>query len=274
MKDLKIFCLCIHDHIFSTIKSLNYIPVGLGSSNFSKDWIRDNTGSNISHKNKYYAEYTFHYWLWKNNLGILNKNKWIGFCGYREFWSQNITDKPNEIVNSRKILIKKALKTKPNNWENYDVIIGTELFINKVPLMKILKRGIPSLFKNPSALFPTNRNIKFHFDMMHGIGNLEKAIDLLDKKNKDDFKEYVLNNISFSRGNMFLTKSKKILENYYSSIFKWLNKCEDIFGFKLSGYGMMRIYAFLAERYLSYWFKKYSNYLQWPVFFCDTSKFK
>ena len=34
------------------IKEINYIPVGLGSDEFSKDWIRDNTGDNISEKNK------------------------------------------------------------------------------------------------------------------------------------------------------------------------------------------------------------------------------
>ena len=32
-----------------------------------------------------------------------------------------------------------------------------------------------------------------------------------------------------------------------------------------------RIYAFLAERYLSYWFNKYANVLTWPIFFYDTN---
>jgi len=35
-----------------------------------------------------------------------------------------------------------------------------------------------------------------------------------------------------------------------------------------------RIYAFLAERYLSYWFQKYSKPLEWPIFFFDTNKNK
>ena len=48
------------------IKKLNYIPVGLGDSNYSNDWMRDNTGNNISKKNKFFGEYTFHYWIWKN----------------------------------------------------------------------------------------------------------------------------------------------------------------------------------------------------------------
>ena len=41
--------------------------------------MRDNTGENISHKNKKYGEYTFHYWFWKNMLRKIEDNTWIGF---------------------------------------------------------------------------------------------------------------------------------------------------------------------------------------------------
>ena len=36
--------------------------------------------------------------------------------------------------------------------------------------------------KDPSILFGKQRNIKFHFDLMHLDGNLNKALDLIDKK--------------------------------------------------------------------------------------------
>ena len=29
------------------------------------------------------------------------------------------------------------------------------------------------------------------------------------------------------------------------------------------------MYTFLAERFLPYWFKKYTNALEWPVVYCD-----
>jgi len=63
---------------------------------------------------------------------------------------------------------------------------------------------------------------------------------------------------------MFICKSKTIMENFYNSLFPWLEKCEKNFGFESKGYEN-RIYAFLAERYMSYWFKKYSNFLVWPI---------
>ena len=80
------FCLTIEPKHINFIKNLNYIPVGLGDKNFSNDCLSDKEGENISTKNKFYGEYTFHYWLWKNYFQKYNENKWLGFCQYRKFW--------------------------------------------------------------------------------------------------------------------------------------------------------------------------------------------
>ena len=54
---------------------------------------------------------------------------------------------------------------------------------------------------------------------------------------------------SFNPHNMFICK-KDVLKKYYEVIFPWLQKCEKIFGFNdLKGYGLTRIYGFLAERF-------------------------
>ena len=74
---------------------------------------------------------------------------------------------------------------------------------------------------------------------------------------------------------MFICKNKSILFNYYSAVFPWLEKCEKVFGFKnLHGYDTKRLYAYLAERYLSFWFRKYSNYIEWPYITLDTTNKK
>ena len=75
--------------------------------------------------------------------------------------------------------------------------------------------------------------------------------------------------MSFNPHNMFICKSSKILKEYYNSIFPWLKKCESEFGFDLDGYGLKRIYGFLAERYMSFWFKKYTKYKTIPIIFKD-----
>ena len=65
----------------------------------------------------------------------------------------------------------------------------------------------------------------------------------------------------------------EILDKWFSSLFPWLKRCEEEFGFdKLKGYDTLRLYAYLAERYLSFWFKKYTNSTNWPLIFVDTEK--
>ncbi len=68
MKNLKMYCISLEPSHLNFVKSLDYIPVGLSQKDFSEDWMRDNTGENISNKNKFYGEYTFHYWIWKNYI--------------------------------------------------------------------------------------------------------------------------------------------------------------------------------------------------------------
>ena len=70
MNDATIFCLCLHDGLLEKVKQLGYTPVGLGKNNFSDDWIKDSSGLNISEKNIYYGEHSFHYWIWKNWIEI------------------------------------------------------------------------------------------------------------------------------------------------------------------------------------------------------------
>ena len=110
--------------------------------------------------------------------------------------------------------------------------------------------------------------------MWHGHGNLDRAIKLLEKKEKNNFTDFMNNNVSFNPHNMFICKSKSTLKSYYESIFPWLERCEKEFGFKnLKGYGMQRIYGFLAERYMSYWFQKYTKFKTMPIHFQDISDF-
>ena len=105
---------------------------------------------------------------------------------------------------------------------------------------------------------------------MHGENNLKKAISLLDTKNKLDFDNYMENNFYFHPHNMFICKSKKLLLDYYETIFPWLEKCEDIFGFEnLKGYDLTRIYGFLAERFLSYWFTRNAKFKTMNISFYD-----
>ena len=118
MQNAKMYCLSLHNRTLPIIKKLDYIPVGVGNDKFSEEWLKDNTLENISSKNKYYGEYTFHYWFWKNVLPKIDDNQWIGFCGYRLFWGnkKKIT-KDSKVEN---VVIKEI----PPEWEKFDTIVG------------------------------------------------------------------------------------------------------------------------------------------------------
>ena len=275
MNSLNIYCLSIYPVQFSLFKKLKYIPVGLGKNNFSDGWLKDNTGNNISIKNPYYSEFTFHYWFWKNLIHTIPDNAWIGFCAYRRFWSNNDNLRSEEIdkIINIKNFEQYALKEIKTNWNNYEVILGEEIKLSRIKLIKIIKNGgIKSIINNYKPFISGEMNIKFQFDIFHGSGNIEKAINILDKNEQDDFYKFVINESSFNRGNMFICKSKDIINKFYTSLFKWLFDCEKIFGFNETDYGKKRIYAFLGERYMSYWFKKYTIFKEWPIFFFDTKK--
>jgi len=165
------------------------------------------------------------------------------------------------------------LKQIPNSLERFDVILGEPMFINQFRLSKFIKKNLFNMIKNPILFFDENkRSIKFHFDMMHGNKNLDKAINLLDQEDREDFRKFVNSEVSFNPHNMFICKSQNILNNYYNAVFPWLERCEKEFGFNLEGYGLKRIYGFLAERYLSFWFKKYTKFKTLPIIFADISE--
>ncbi len=266
MDELSIYCMCLNNRNLNTIKELNYFPVGLKNNDFSKEWLRDNTNENISNKNPFYGEYTFYYWYWKNLLQLKKKNEWVGFCSYREYWGnkkKNESDKLKDLV----------LQDYQPEWKDYETILGEPISVGETKLMKILKYGKIALIRNPKAIFSKQgRSIRWHFDMFHGNGNLDKAIEQLSDKDRDDFKYFTRNENSFSQGNMFITKSSKIINNYFSDVFDWLLNCEKVFGFNLKGYAYIRMYTYLAERFLPYWFKKYTKFLEWPVIYYDINK--
>jgi hypothetical protein len=206
----------------------------------------------------------------------INENQWIGFCAYRRYWanSDNIgTEELNKIVNVNNFK-ELVFKNIPNSWNNFETILTEPIPLGKIKLSKVLKNGgISSIFKNFKNFIEGSTTIKYHFDVFHGVGKIEKAIKLLENHEKYEFMEFLQKN-AFNRENMFICRSKKIIKEYYKSVFKWLSRCEDTFGFNLHSWSEVRIYAFLAERYLSFWFNKNSKVKEWPFFFFDTHKNK
>ena len=130
MKNLQIFCLSLNPLHKNLIDKLGYTPVGLGSNIFSESWLSDKSENNISLKNQFYGEYTFHYWLWKNHLDKLDEG-WFGFCQYRKFWGKNTLLGNNINIFDFKDIVKTDIS---NEDDMYESIIGTPIHINQFKL--------------------------------------------------------------------------------------------------------------------------------------------
>ena len=252
---------CITNIRSEKLEKLDFNLVGVGKNIFNEKYISCNNGENINDKEKHYSELTFHYWFWKNKLNEFSDDVWIGFCQKRRFW---LKSKNENLDNPLKNII---LNKVPNEWENYDAVICEPIHLG-TKFMKLIKRGWRNLIKNPKIIFNLNRSsIKLHFDMHHGYGVIDKAIDIMDSKDKEEFRKYVNSNTIYNPHIMFISK-KKIIDKWFNDVFKWLFDCEKIFGFnELKGYDQTRLYAYLAERYLSFWFKKYTKAIEWPWIF-------
>jgi len=259
MSNLSLYCVTNKSSDF--LEKLPISLVSVGQNKFNDRYLKCDYKDNIYHKEKYYSELTFHYWYWKNLLKD-EKNKWVGFCQKRRFWTKSkvLNFKSNEKE------IKDLLLTQiDNRYDDYDSFICSPIKISGAKKTKILKRGWRNLIIDPSILFNKKKEtISFHFDMHHGYKNLEKAIKYLNYNDREDFKKYVSERDYFNPHIMCIAKPE-ILNVWFKELFEWLEKCETEFGFdNLKGYDTLRLYAFLAERYMSFWFKKYTKFHEQP----------
>jgi hypothetical protein len=262
----KLNIYCVTNRVVPKLEKLDLILAGVGEDEFPKNYFLSNIKENIFYKEKAYSELTFHYWYWKNKLD-LNKKDWNGFSQRRRHWIKSTSE--NKIINVENF--NQHILTKPDNdWKNFESIITKPIKVNKTKKMKIIKRGWKSLIKDPNILFDKKKhNILLHFDMHHGYGNLKKAILVMDENDRDEFNDFVNTNVEFNPHIMYISKNI-ILDKWFKTLFSWLERCEKFFGVNnLEGYDTGRIYAYLAERYASFWFKKYTKYKEHPWTFLD-----
>ena len=267
--NIQLELFCITNKRIKFLENSSYKLCWVGQEKAPDGYLKCDNKINIFSKEKYYSELTFQYWYWKNKLDLNNPN-WIGFCQKRRFWSKTNqqTSDHSEKINDR------ILEAPKKEWENIEAIICDPISVNKIKKIKMIKRGFRSLIKNPLPFFfEKKQSIKFHFDMHHGYGNIDKASDVLNVQDRSDFKEFINDNYSFNPHIMFISKSH-IMNKWFEDLFAWLFECEKIFGFEvLKGYDTKRLYAYLAERYLSFWFKKYTKSLNWRWVFYENENF-
>ena len=231
MVNLKIYCSTIKYYKILDKLPSYIIPVGLGDAIFPNNWETEKKGINISHLNKYYAQLTMYYWIWKNKFKELSSDDFIGNCEHRLFWLNDFYATKKNF--SLQTLHSKLLQPKNDNFKFKEIILPQ-----------------PIIFKN-KTLFED-------FEDVHKEGILKDAISFLPKEHQDPFRKHLYENTLYI-GNMFITK-KKYFEEYCELIFPWVDQCYKYCEDKnlCQGYNI-RLPVFLAERFSSYWMSNFKN---------------
>ena len=144
---------CITHKYFDFLNDLklNVIVGGAQLRDISEipaNWIKDNSGDNISPKNKSFGTLTSHYWVWKNQLGKYNENDWIAFSHYRRLWIKKENQNEINLDNLNENLLISIPKS-----TNFDVLLPKKIELTDLKFSKLLKKGFRNYIFNPLIFF-------------------------------------------------------------------------------------------------------------------------
>jgi lipopolysaccharide biosynthesis glycosyltransferase len=206
----------------SVLTPINEGRALLHSDYGERDWllentIGDDTGDNISAKNKNYNELTAIYWAWKNIDKIGNPDA-IGFWHYR-----------------RHMIFNEHIKRKQERWtvDYQGYIGGKETYLNAIGysenIVRKLSKQFPCIvgsYSGKVSVYQQYRNSEILAG--HHIEDLDFVCEYI-KENYPDYKNAVnayINGKENYFGNIFILR-KDLFERYCSFIFDVLNKFEE-----------------------------------------------
>ena len=225
MEDIIIYVLT-HKKIDEEYDEELYKPLLNGSyfNSENLDYIKDDTGDNISHLNPYFAELTGEYWAWKNSDA-----KIIGFTHYRRWFVRNLKF---EKLTKEDII---------NDLKKNDIILP-----QKSTLDKIAKEAIKSgLEKSPDYGAKWEDYIK-----------LENIL-------KESFPEYynsykkIMNGRTCYSNNMFICRFE-LADEYFTWLFKIFDKLKTEIDFSKYPEDNKRVFGFFSETLLTVFVDKHN----------------
>lgn len=198
----------------------------------------DDSGENISEKNRKYCELTALYWIWKND----KTSNIVGMTHYRRFfYIYNLFSNTKRMLNQNDIL---------KYLDEYDIILPDKQYFGQYTVRKQFAEAH-----------------RAHKEDKEENTNLMRCREIINKicpKYTSSFDE-VMEQHSLYCYNMFITH-KEIFDQYMAWLFGILDKAEEIID--LSIYDNLplnernyqyRVYGFLAERLFNVWLCKNSQ---------------
>ena len=237
MDNIKIYVAAHQRFVLPSDIDLNiYIPIHCGKATYNLDSDRgktgsksilpeigDDTGDNISKKNKYYSELTAMYWIWKNDT----TSDIVGLNHYRRFFAENDDD--------TLLLSKDTILT---NLKEYDCMVSSICYNNK-------------------NVFDNEHSVYHEYGRHHNLQDMNKVLIVCSQLFPDIFPVFLeeLTCSTIIHYCNLLICSKKIFDEYCSFIFSILFKVEKMIDFDDPFYDsyQMRVCGFLAERMLRPW---------------------
>ena len=220
--------LCTHK-LSDLPKDDIYLPIQVGKaiSNIDLGIQGDNTGDNISEKNKNFCELTAMYWAWKNIKKLYPNLEYIGLCHYRRFF---LLDRYQNGVQTNSLKTEEKIKKdllsyqiilpKKNTWQ-YSLEI--DYCLNHISSDYKLLRN---------TIYQKKPTYKHAFDKTMGT-----------------------NNASFN--NMFITKFS-IFDEYCNWLFSILFELEKCINLNGHDEYQARVFGFMAERLFNVFIRHHS----------------
>lgn len=159
VKNLAIY-MATHSEKCSHVSDEDYIipiQVGKALNNLCIEKVNDNTGDNISEKNRTYCELTALYWMWKNT-----NHKYIGLYHYRRRFDIN-REKILTVLNDDDIILPKKKIFKISLKEQY---IREHSEHDWYILMNVLKELYPKYYEFANKVFEKNKIYRFNMFIM------------------------------------------------------------------------------------------------------------
>lgn len=230
MKKKFSFLVCYHkqtprinNEVFSSIHVGRALSIGAIS-----DTIGDNTGENISDKNRNYCELTAMYWMLHNSdaeyYGLFHYRRMLNFSGTNKEMFHDFSDRTCEEFGWSEQAISRKL-------ENFDILTG--------PRWNVHPNDVPSL---PMS------NYEF-YRREHVIKDMDTMLAVAREKYPDIFPyvEAYMNQRTCFYGNVFVMRGD-LYRRYATWLFDILFETErrsDISGYNVY---QARVWGFLAER--------------------------
>ena len=212
-----------------------YIPIQVGSAVSDKElgFVRDDSGDNISGKNKNYCELTGLYWAWKNL-----EADYLGLVHYRRhFVLKRKSDKQSSVLSKDELtgLLKK-----------YDVILP----------------------RKRQYYIETTYN---HYVHAHHKEDLDITLDIIKERYPDYVNAFndVMSKTGGHRFNMFIMK-KELFDDYCEWIFSILFELEKRLDISEYSVNDARVFGFVSERLLDVWINANTiQYKEIPYIFME-----